>query len=44
MDPTEAVDIKKKWQGYVELYRKDLHDPDSHKWCDHSPRARHPGI
>ena len=30
MDPTEAVDIKKKWQGYVELYRKDLHNPDNH--------------
>ena len=30
MDPTEAVDIKKKWQGYVELYRKDLHCPVNH--------------
>ena len=31
MDPTEAVDIKKRWQEYTEeLYKKDLHDPDNH--------------
>ena len=31
MDGTEAVDIKKGWQGYTEeLYKKDLHDPDNH--------------
>ena len=29
MDLTEAEDIK-KWQGYTELYKKDLHDPDNH--------------
>ena len=23
-------DIKKKWQEYTELYKKDLHDPDNH--------------
>ena len=23
-------DIKKRWQEYTELYRKDLHDPDNH--------------
>ena len=29
MDPTEAEDIKKRWQEYTEeLYKKDLHDPD----------------
>ena len=28
MDLTEAEDIK-KWQEYTELYKKDLHDPDS---------------
>ena len=28
---TEAEDIKKSWQEYTEeLYRKDLHDSDSH--------------
>ena len=31
MDLTEAEDIKKRWQEYTEeLYKKDLHDPDSH--------------
>ena len=28
MDLTEAEDIKKRWQEYIEeLYKKDLHDP-----------------
>ena len=31
VDLTEAEDIKKKWQEYIEeLYKKDLHDPDNH--------------
>ena len=31
MDLTEAEDIKKRWQEYTEeLYKKDLHDPDSY--------------
>ena len=30
MDLTEAEDIKKSWQGYTELYKKDLHNPDNH--------------
>ena len=30
MDLTEAKDIKKRWQEYTELYKKDLHDPDDH--------------
>ena len=30
-DLTEAEEIKKRWQEYTEeLYKKDLHDPDSH--------------
>ena len=30
-DLTEAEDIKKRWQEYMEeLYKKDLHDPDDH--------------
>ena len=30
-DPTEAEDIKKRWQVYTEeLYKKDLHKPDNH--------------
>ena len=32
MDLTEAEDIKKRWQEYtVELYKKDLHNPDNHE-------------
>ena len=31
MDPTEAEDIKKRWQEDTEeLYKKDLQDPDNH--------------
>ena len=30
MDLTTAEDIKKRWQEYTELYKKDLHDPDNH--------------
>ena len=30
MDRTETEDIKKRWQEYIELYKKDLHDPDNH--------------
>ena len=30
MDLTEEEDIKKRWQEYTELYKKDLHDPDNH--------------
>ena len=29
MDLTEAENIKKRWQEYIELYRKD-NDPDNH--------------
>ena len=29
-DLTEAEDIKKRWQEYTELYKKDLHDQDNH--------------
>ena len=30
MDLTEAEDVKKRWQEYTELYKKDLHNPDNH--------------
>ena len=31
MDLTEAEDIKKRWQEYIEsLYKKDLNGPDNH--------------
>ena len=29
MDLTEAEDIKRRWQEYTELYKKDLHNPDN---------------
>ena len=32
---TEAEDIKKRWQEYTELYKKDLHDPDNHDVITH---------
>ena len=30
MNLSEAEDIKKRWQEYTELYKKNLHDPDNH--------------
>ena len=30
-DLTEAEEIKKKWQEYIELYKKGLKDLDNHK-------------
>ena len=31
MDLTEAKDIKKRWQEYIdELYKRELNDPDNH--------------
>ena len=29
VDLTEAGDIKKRWQDYTELYRKDLNDSNN---------------
>ena len=29
-DLTEAENIKKRWQEYTELYKKNLHYPDNH--------------
>ena len=29
-DLKEAEDIKKRWQEYTELYKKDLLNPDNH--------------
>ena len=32
MDLTEAEGVKKRWQEYIEeLYKKDLHNPDTHE-------------
>ena len=30
LDLTEAEDMKKRWQEYKELYKKDLQDQDNH--------------
>jgi len=31
MELTEAEDIKKWWEEYIEkIYKEDLHDPDNH--------------
>ena len=30
LDLTKAEDIKKRWQEYTELYKKNLNDPDNH--------------
>ena len=30
LDLTEADNVKKRWQEYTELFKKDLHDPDNH--------------
>ena len=30
MDLAEREDIRKRWQEYTELYKKNLHDPDKH--------------
>ena len=30
IDQTEADDIKKWWQEYIELYKRDLNDPENH--------------
>ena len=44
VDLTEAEDSKKRWQEYTkELYKKSSL-PRKSRWCNHSPRARHPGM
>ena len=43
MDLTEAEDIKKRWQKYTEE-QKRYSQPRKSRWCDHSPKARHPGM
>ena len=47
MNLTEAEYIKKRCQEYMELYKKDLHDPENHDGIITmalSPRARQPGM
>ena len=44
MDLTEAEDIKKRWQEYTELYKKDLNNPDNHDGVITHLEPRHPGM
>ena len=42
MDLTEAEEIKKRWQKYMEeLYKKGLNDPAKHDGVVSSPTAIH---
>ena len=43
MDLTDAEDIKKRWQEYTELHKKDFHDPDDHDGMT-THLGRHPGM
>ena len=43
MNLTEAEDIKKRWQEYTELWKKDLHDPDNQDGVI-THLVRHPGM
>ena len=42
MELKETEDIKKRWQEYTELYKKDLHDPDNCNDVITHLRATHP--
>ena len=42
-DQKEVENIKKRWQEYTELYKKDLHNPDTHDGVI-TDLARHPGM
>ena len=42
-DLTEAEGIKKRWQEYTELYKKDLNDLDNHDGVVSHP-AKHSGV
>ena len=43
MDLTEAEDIKKRWQEYTELCKKDLSDPYKHDGVI-THLTRYPGV
>ena len=44
MDLTEAEDIKKRCKNTQKNCTKKISMTQINQWCDHSPRARHPGI
>ena len=37
-------DIKKRWQEYTELYKKDFHDPGNRGGVITHLKARYPGV
>ena len=41
--PNRSRNIKKRWQEYTELYKKDLYDQDNHDGVI-THLARHPGM
>ena len=41
---TEAEYIKKRWQEYTEEHTKKIFMTQITMMCDHSPRARYPGM
>ena len=42
-DLTETEEIKKRWQEYTELYKKDFNNPDNHDGVG-TPTTRYPGV
>ena len=44
MDLTEAEYIKKSVKNTQKNYTKKFFKTQITTWCDHSPRARHPGM
>ena len=44
MDLTEAENINKRWQGSKKKYTENIFMTQIIRWCDHSPRDRHPGM
>ena len=45
MDLTGAEDIQRRGQEYTKrTVQKRSSRPRQSQWCDHSPRARHPGM
>ena len=44
MELTETEDIKKRWLEFTEELYKKIFMTQVLQWCDHSPRARHPGM
>ena len=44
-DLTEAEEVKKRWQEYTELYKKDLNNPENYDGVvTHLEPARHSGV